>query len=65
MTEKFDYAKAIAELEEIAAKVEKPETRLDDIDALVGRSKVLLEQCRQYLRGVKEKIDSLDKETEL
>ncbi|MBQ2526127.1 MAG: exodeoxyribonuclease VII small subunit, partial [Bacteroidales bacterium] len=29
--ERFDYAKAIAELEEIAAKVENPETKLDDI----------------------------------
>ena len=62
MAQKFDYAKAIAELEEIAAKVENPETRLDDIDALVGRSKELLRQCREYLRTVKEKIDSLDKE---
>ncbi len=59
---KFDYAKAIAELDEIAAKVENPETKLDDIDVLVGRSKELLKQCRDYLRTVKEKIDSLDKE---
>ena len=62
MSEKFDYAKALAELEEIAAKVEKPETKLDDIDALVGRSKELLKQCREYLRTVKDKMDSLDKE---
>ena len=62
MAEKFDYAKAIRELEEIAAKVENPETRLDDIDALVGRSKVLLKQCREYLRTVKDKIDALDKD---
>ena len=62
MSEVFDYAKAIAELEAIAAKVENPETKLDDIDALVGRSKELLKQCREYLRTVKEKIDSLDKE---
>lgn len=62
MSDKFDYAKAIVELEEIAAKVENPETKLDDIDALVGRSKELLKQCRDYLRSVKEKIDSLDKE---
>ena len=60
--EKFDYAKAIAELEEIAAKVENPETKLDDIDALVLRSKQLLEQCRKYLREVKDRIDSLDKD---
>ncbi len=62
MEQKFDYAKAVKELEEIAAKVETPETRLDDIDALVGRSKELLKQCREYLRTVKEKIDSLDKD---
>ncbi|MBO4340077.1 MAG: exodeoxyribonuclease VII small subunit [Bacteroidales bacterium] len=62
MNEKFDYVKAIAELEEIAAKVENPETKLDDIDKLVGRSRELLEQCRAYLRVVKDKIDSLDKE---
>ena len=62
MTPQFDYAKAIAELDQIAAKVENPETKLDDIDALVGRSKELLGQCREYLRTVKEKIDSLDKE---
>ena len=62
MAQKFDYAKAIDELEAIAAKVENPETKLDDIDALVGRSKELLKQCREYLRTVKDKIDSLDKE---
>ena len=62
MAEKFDYAKAIKELEEIAAKVENPETKLDDIDALVVRSKELLKQCREYLRTVKDKIDSVDKE---
>ncbi|MBR6306901.1 MAG: exodeoxyribonuclease VII small subunit [Bacteroidales bacterium] len=60
MSEKFDYAKAIAELDEIAVKVENPETKLDDIDALVVRSKELLKQCRDYLRSVKDKIDSLE-----
>ena len=57
--QKFDYAKAMAELEEIAKKVEEPATGLDDIDVLVARSKVLIKACRDYLRGVKEKIDSL------
>ena len=62
MEEKFDYAKAIAQLEEIAAKVENPETKLDDIDALVNHSNELLKACRAYLRTVKDKIDSLDKD---
>ncbi|MBO4434641.1 MAG: exodeoxyribonuclease VII small subunit [Bacteroidales bacterium] len=60
--ENFDYAKAIAELDEIAAKVENPETRLSDIDALVSRSRQLLKDCREYLRTVKEKVDALDKD---
>ena len=57
MEEKFDYSKAMAELEEIAAKVEDPGTSLDDIGALVGRSKTLIEQCRNYLRSVRESIE--------
>ena len=60
--EKFDYGKAVSELEEIAARVEDPSTRLDDIDALVTRSNALLKACRAYLRSVKEKIDKLDNE---
>ena len=60
--EKFDYAKAVAELEEIAKKVENPETKLDEVDVLVGRSKELVKACRDYLRGVKDKIDALDRD---
>ncbi len=55
--EKFDYAKAMAELEGIAAKVEDPKTSLDDIGVLVSRSKKLIEQCRNYLRSVRESIE--------
>lgn len=62
MEEKFDYTAAIAELEEIAAKVENPETSLADIDALVSRSRDLLKACRDYLRTIKDKIDSLETE---
>jgi exodeoxyribonuclease VII small subunit len=62
MEEKFDYAKAVEELEGIAKKVEDPTTKLDDIDTLVSRSNQLLKDCRAYLRTVKEKIDKLDEE---
>jgi Exonuclease VII small subunit. len=54
---KFDYTKAVAELEQIAAKVEDPATSLDDIGALVKRSKELIEACRQYLRTVRESME--------
>ena len=60
--QKFDYSAAISELEVIAKKVENPETALDEVDALVSRSRELVSRCRDYLRGVKEKIDALDHE---
>ena len=56
-TKQFDYTKAMTELEGIAAKVEDPKTSLDDIGALVSRSKTLIEECRNYLRYVRESIE--------
>lgn len=58
--EKFDYKEAVRELESIAAKVEDPSTRLDDIDKYVKRSKELIAACRAYLRTVRDKVDKLD-----
>ena len=59
MTEKFDYAKAMAELEAIAAKVEDPKTGIEDIDKYIKRSEELVSACREYLRGAREKLDGL------
>ena len=56
-TKQFDYTKAMTELDGIAAKVEDPKTSLDDIGALVSRSKTLIEECRNYLRSVRESIE--------
>lgn len=54
--EKFDYAKAMAELDGIAAKMEDPNTAIGDIGALVKRSKELVAACRDCLRTVREDI---------
>ena len=59
MTEKFDYAKAMEELEAIAAKVEDPKTGIEDIDKYIKRSQELVSACREYLRGAREKLDSM------
>lgn len=56
MTEKFDYKKAIEELEAIAAKVENPQTGVGEIDKYMKRSQELLEACRAYLRGARESL---------
>lgn len=55
----FDYTEAIAELEAIAAKVEDPQTGIDDIDRYMKRTEELVEACRAYLRGAREKLDAL------
>lgn len=57
MKESFDYSKAMEELEAIAAKVEDPQTGIDDIDKYMKRSGELIEACRGYLRGVREKLE--------
>ena len=59
MKEKFEYTKAIEELEAIAAKVEDPNTGIDDIEKYIKRSQELIEACRAYLRGAREKIENL------
>lgn len=60
MKDKFDYAKAVDELEAIAAKVEDPQTGIDDIDRCIKRSEELIAACRAYLRGVRERLDDMN-----
>ena len=52
----FDYAKAIEELEIIAARVEDPQTGIDDMETHIRRSEELVDACRAYLRGAREKL---------
>lgn len=59
LMEKFDYKEALAELEDIAAKVEDPSTGLDDIDRYIRRSGELIEKCREYLRTERTSIDHM------
>ena len=54
---RFEYTKAIEELESIAAKVEDPDTGIDDIDMYIRRSEELIEACRAYLRGARERFN--------
>ena len=57
--EGFDYDRAVAELEQIALKVEDPSTGLGEIDRYIKRSDELIAQCRAYLRGIREKTEEL------
>ena len=57
MNEKFEYFKAVEELETIAAKVEDPATGIGDIDRYMKRSQQLIQDCRAYLRGARDMLD--------
>lgn len=59
MEEIFDYAKAVQELEAIAQKVEDPNTGIDDIDRYIKRSEELIQACRAYLRGARERLGQM------
>ena len=59
--EKFDYPKALAELERIAAQAEDPDTGLDKLDESIKRSQELIEQCREFLRTARTKVEQLGK----
>ncbi len=54
--EVFDYNEAVAEIEAIAARVEDPDTGIEDIDKYIKRSEELIGKCRAYLRGAREKL---------
>lgn len=60
MEEKFDYNKAVAELEDIARRVENPETGIEDIDKYIKRSGELIKACRAWLRTSSDKLDKFD-----
>lgn len=57
--EKFDYDKALEELESIAQKVEDPSTALGDIDRYIKRSTELIAQCREFLRTAVETTEGI------
>lgn len=50
--EKFDYNKALEELEKIAQTIENPATALEDIDRYIARADELIAGCREYLRTI-------------
>ena len=62
--EKFDYDAAVAELEAIAQKAEDPRTAVEDMEKMIRRSAELVQACRAYLRGAREKVAARDKEFE-
>jgi exodeoxyribonuclease VII small subunit len=57
-SKKFDYTESITELEEIAKKIESPDTGIDEIAKYVKRSETIVRACREYLRALQDDIDN-------
>lgn len=60
-TSEKSYKEAIAELEELVAKIEDPLTNIEEISSYVKRSLELVNYCQLQLRSYKEEIDKLSK----
>ncbi|MBO4605441.1 MAG: exodeoxyribonuclease VII small subunit [Bacteroidales bacterium] len=60
MKNKFDYTVAVKRLEEIARKVEDPQTGLDEMDKYLAESEELIGKCREYLRSAREKLTNIE-----
>lgn len=56
-----DYIRNIERLKEIEAIVKNPESSLDSIDGLLEETKRIVAECYGYTRGLKDKVDSLNK----
>lgn len=54
-----NYDEAYSQLEKLVAEIEKPERSLDSIAKDVKKALELIEQCRECIRGDKEKIDKM------
>lgn len=59
MAEERKYEELFARLEQLVSEIEKPERSLESISEDVGKALELISQCRECLKGDKEKIDKL------
>jgi len=58
-TEKLTYAKAIAELEEIVARIETNQYDIDDLTEKVRRVSVLVSFCKERLHKTETEVQKI------
>ncbi len=59
MTEKkFQYKKAIQEIESIVNRIENEEPDVDELSQLVKKAAVLIKQCKEKLRETGEELEN-------
>ncbi|MFP4019924.1 MAG: exodeoxyribonuclease VII small subunit [Bacteroidales bacterium] len=63
-TQDIKYGKAIAEIEEILAKIENEELDVDDLTEKVKRVSELLDVCKKKLHNTEQEVEKILKEIE-
>jgi len=56
---KFNYDKAVAELEKILLAIQSPDANIEDLSTQLKKAKELLKACKDKLREVDEDIESV------
>ncbi len=55
----FNYKEAMAQIENIAHKIEHEEPDIDELSALIKTAVDLIGQCKQKLRKTEEDLDNI------
>ena len=53
------YKERVERLKELEAMVKDPELSLDKVDDILKETEKLVNECRNYLRGVEDKLQEL------
>ena len=63
-TKKFNYKKALEEIEGIVQKIENEEPDVDELSTLVKRAAELIKQCKTKLKTTGEELEDIIQDLE-
>ncbi len=58
-TKKFNYKKALEEIEQIVHKIENEEPDIDDLSDMVKKATELISQCKDKLKNTGEDLENI------
>jgi len=62
--EKFNYKKALEEIEEIVAKIESEEIDVDELAEMVKKASQLIKKCKEKLKSTGDDLEKVISELE-
>lgn len=63
-TKKFNYKKALEEIEVIVQKIENKEPDVDELSTMVKRAAELIKQCKTKLKDTGEDLEDIIQDLE-